>query len=168
MEFLFDKLWGNFRKIEVDYLYDKMRLTTSKVLQMICVDEMSLSKSQSQVLQFLSSTSNAYCPKSCSHSCVMSPAVLYQRWIKLMFCSIRKREPFPLFTSTRAQQLLISLGEDTLAFRISESNWMTHCNLQKHGGLHQPKGTSYLASLTKDVTKRTLMEFVIPFPISIG
>ena len=28
----FHKLWGNFRKAEVDYLYDKMRLTTSKVL----------------------------------------------------------------------------------------------------------------------------------------
>lgn len=43
---------GNFRKAEVDYLYNKMRLTTSKVLKMIRVDEMSLSKPQSQVLQF--------------------------------------------------------------------------------------------------------------------
>lgn len=38
---------GNFRKAEVDYLYDKMRLTTSKVLKMIRINEMSLSKPQS-------------------------------------------------------------------------------------------------------------------------
>lgn len=57
------KLWRNFRKAEVDYLYDKMRLTTSKVLQMICVDEMSLSKSQSQVLQFLNQYIKSLSPK---------------------------------------------------------------------------------------------------------
>lgn len=59
----FDKLWGNFRKTEVDQLYDKMRLTTPKVLQMICVDEMSLTKSQSQVLQFLKQYIKCLSPK---------------------------------------------------------------------------------------------------------
>ena len=35
----FHKLWGNIRKAEVDYLYDKMRLTTSKFLKMLRVNE---------------------------------------------------------------------------------------------------------------------------------
>ena len=46
-----------------DYLYDKMRLTTSKVLKMIHVDEMSLSKPQSQVLQFLKQYIRGLTPK---------------------------------------------------------------------------------------------------------
>lgn len=55
--------WGNFRKAEVDYLYNKMRRTTSKVLKMIRVDEMSLSKPQSQVLQFLKQYIRGLTPK---------------------------------------------------------------------------------------------------------
>ncbi|KAK2550726.1 hypothetical protein P5673_028611 [Acropora cervicornis] len=49
----YKELWGDCRKEDVDHLYKKMKLTTSKVLQMISVDEMSLCKSQSQVLKFL-------------------------------------------------------------------------------------------------------------------
>lgn len=59
----FHKLWRNFRKAEVDYLYDKMRLTTSKVLKIIRVNEMSLSKPQSQVLQFLKQYIRGLTPK---------------------------------------------------------------------------------------------------------
>ena len=59
----FNKLWGNFCKTKVNYLYDKIRLTTSKVLQMICVDDMLLSKSQSQVLQFLKQNIKCLSPK---------------------------------------------------------------------------------------------------------
>ena len=46
----YKELWGDSRKEDVDHLYERMKLTTSKVIQMISVDEMSLCKSQSQVL----------------------------------------------------------------------------------------------------------------------
>lgn len=57
------ELWGDFRKEDVDELYDRMKLTTSKLLGMIQVDEMVLTKPQSQVLQFLKQYIRSLSPK---------------------------------------------------------------------------------------------------------
>ncbi|KAJ7385287.1 hypothetical protein OS493_016361 [Desmophyllum pertusum] len=62
-EGMYKKLWGDCRKEDIDDLYDNMMLTTSKVLQMIQVDEMSLSKPQAQVLQFLKQYIRSLSPK---------------------------------------------------------------------------------------------------------
>ena len=59
----YKELWGDCRKEDVDHLYEKMKLTTSKVLPMISVDEMSLCKSQSQVLKFLKQYIKGVSPK---------------------------------------------------------------------------------------------------------
>ena len=59
----YKELWGDCCKEDVDHLYEKMKLTTSKVLQMISVDEMSLRKSQSQVLKFLKQYIRGLSPK---------------------------------------------------------------------------------------------------------
>ena len=59
----YKELWGDCRKEDVDHLYEKMKLTTSKVLQMISVNELSLCKSQSQVLKFLKQYIRGLSPK---------------------------------------------------------------------------------------------------------
>ena len=56
----YKELWGDSRKEDVDHLYERMKLTTSKVLQMISVDEMSLC---SQVLKFLKQYIRGLSPK---------------------------------------------------------------------------------------------------------
>lgn len=60
---MFDGKYKDCRKEDVDHLYEKMKLTTSRVLQMISVDEMSLCKSQSQVLKFLTQYITGLSPK---------------------------------------------------------------------------------------------------------
>ena len=60
----FNELWRDCRKEDVNQLFDEMRLTTSKVLQMIhLTNEVSLRKSQAEVLQFLKQYVRALSPK---------------------------------------------------------------------------------------------------------
>lgn len=60
----FYELWRDCHKEEVDQLFNEMRLTTSKVLQMIhLTNEVSLRKSQAEVLQFIKQYIRGLSPK---------------------------------------------------------------------------------------------------------
>lgn len=136
----YKELWGDCRKEDIDHLYEKMKLTTSNVLQMISVDEMSLCKSQSQVLKFLKQYIRGLSPKELQSffRYVTGSSLPLVKSVKVMFHP--QVGAFPMvYIHTCSAIIDLPSGVVTLGFKTSESRWITHCNLQKHGCSHQPK-----------------------------